>query len=242
MKPQATPIHINAPIGKVADKVILSGDPLRAKYIAEKFLENAEQVTDVRNMLGYTGTYKGQRISAMASGMGIPSAGIYVFELLHFYNVQKIIRVGTCGAVSPKLKLFDIVLATSIYSETDFAYAYNGYTDKFVRPSDHLNHLILETAKDSNLELPAGTIISTPVFGPYSNPEKVYEKVPKDLEILIEEMEGFAVCHLANDFKREAAVLASVVDSPFTKEFISVGDRQTSLNKMIQLALDSIVK
>ncbi len=242
MKPQSIPVHINAVQGKIAPNVIFTGDPLRAKYIAESFLSSYELVTDVRNMLGYTGLYNNELVTIMSSGMGIPSAGIYTFELLYYYHVKKIIRVGSCGATSNQLNLGDIVLADSVYSETDFAYAYNGFTEKLIKTSKSLNREIMRNAQEQNQEIKEGVIITTPVFGPYADPAKVYEKVPKNLDILAEEMEGFAICHLANEFNCEATVLVSVVDSPFTKEFISVEDRKISLNKMIKIALDSIVK
>ena len=127
MKPQEFPIHMNCPEGSVAPIVIMPGDPLRAKYIAEKFLTDVQQITSIRNMLGFTGNYKGQRVTVMGHGMGMPSAGIYVFELFYYYNVQKIIRIGTCGVVTPDIKVPEIVLADRIYSESNFAYQYNGY-------------------------------------------------------------------------------------------------------------------
>ena len=112
---------MNCPEGSVAPIVIMPGDPLRAKYIAEKFLTDVQQITSIRNMLGFTGNYKGQRVTVMGHGMGMPSAGIYVFELFYYYNVQKIIRIGTCGVVTPDIKVPEIVLADRIYSESNFA-------------------------------------------------------------------------------------------------------------------------
>ena len=128
MKPQQEPIHIVCKNKEdIADIVIMPGDPLRAKYIAENFLENATLITSVRNMLGYTGTYKGKRVTVMGHGMGMPSAGIYAFELFYYFNVQKIIRIGTAGVVSQEVKIPEIVLADQVYSESNFAYQFNGY-------------------------------------------------------------------------------------------------------------------
>ena len=127
MKPQKEPIHINAKKGEIAEVVLMPGDPLRAKYIAENFLVNAKEVTNVRNMLGFTGYYKGHRITVMGSGMGLPSMGIYCFELFYYYNVQKIIRIGTCGVLSPKVDIPEIIVADKVYSESNFAYSYNSF-------------------------------------------------------------------------------------------------------------------
>ena len=113
--------HNEAKLGEIAKTVIMPGDPLRAKYIAEKFLENAKLVNQVRGIYAYTGTYKGNEVTVMASGMGMPSMGIYCYELYQFYNVENIIRIGSCGAYKPELKLFDIILADKVYSESNFA-------------------------------------------------------------------------------------------------------------------------
>lgn len=242
MNPQDKPIHINAPVGSIAQEVILPGDPLRAKYIAENFLENAELVTDVRNMLGYTGTYKGKKVTVMSSGMGIPSAAIYIFELFHFYDVKKIIRVGTCGAVSPDVKLGELIVADSVYSETEFDIGFCGRQEHIVKPSQSLNNAIFDAAKELNQQIHVGTINTTLNFGPYGDSESAYKRIPKELNILGEEMEGYAVCFLAQEMKRDGAVILSVVDSQHTDDYISVEDRQTALNEMIKLSLEAIIK
>ena len=144
------PIHINAKKGSIAEVVLMPGDPLRAKYIAENFLDNAKEVCNLRNMLGYTGFYKGIRISVIGSGMGMPSMGIYSWELYHYFDVKKIIRIGTCGAVSEEAKIKDLILASNVYSESNFAYTYNDYKEHLVYPSKELNDKIIETAKKLN--------------------------------------------------------------------------------------------
>lgn len=242
MKPQEKPIHINAPIGDIAPLVLLPGDPLRAKYIAENFLENPKLVTSVRNMLGYTGTYKGKEVSVISSGMGIASAGIYVFELLYYYGVEKIIRIGTSGALSKDLKLLDIVLADKVYSETDFGMQFCGYESKVVNVSDKLNKIIEDTSKELNIKVNIGATNTTSVFGPYGDAEGIYSRVPKDLKLIAEEMEGYALCLLAQYFKKEAAMLVTISDSPYINEVVPTEDRQLALNSMIKLALESIIK
>ena len=131
--------HINANEGDIAETVIMPGDPLRAKYIAQKYLKKYKTINTVRNMLGYTGEYNGKRVTVMASGMGCPSMGIYSYELFKFYDVQNIIRIGTAGSYREDLKLYDIVLATSVYSESNYAKIQTGQTDKILYSSEELN-------------------------------------------------------------------------------------------------------
>lgn len=241
MKPQEEPIHMNAKKEDIADVVLLPGDPLRAKYIAENFLDDAKEVTNVRNMLGFTGTYKGKKVTVMGSGMGLPSVGIYAFELFYYYNVQKIIRIGTCGVISPKVKIPEIILADNVYSESNFAYSYNSYKGNTVKPNLELTNNIARVAEEKKLHIHKGTIMTTEVFGPYADDESLLARAPKDLNILGEEMEAFALIHVANSFKRQAAVMATAVDSKFTDKIVSKEERQTSLNDMISLALDSLI-
>lgn len=241
MKPQSVPLHINAKKEDIADVVILPGDPLRAKYIADNFLKNAKEVTNVRNMLGFTGEYNGKRVTVMGSGMGMASCGIYVFELFYYYNVQKIIRIGTCGVVSKEVKIPEIILADQVYTESSYAYSYNGYKGNIVTPSINLVNRIEKIAESQKLKIHKGTLMTTDVFGPYVDDDALLARAPKNLDILGEEMESFGLIHIANSFKREAAVLVTAVDSKYSNKIISVEERQTSLNDMIRLALDSII-
>ena len=241
MKPQKEPIHINAKKNEIADIVILPGDPLRAKYIAENFLDNAKLVTSVRNMLGFTGTYKGKRVTVMGSGMGLASVGIYAFELFYYYNVQKIIRIGTCGVCSPRVEIPEIILADKVYSESNYAYSYNGSNTHIVTPSLELTNIIYDQAQELNLKIHKGTIMTTEVFGPYVDDDALLARAPQNLDILGEEMEAFALIHIANSFQRQAAVMATAVDSKYTARIVSIEERQTALNDMIILALESLI-
>lgn len=241
MKPQNMPLHINAQKEDISDVVIFPGDPLRAKYIANNFLENAKEVTNVRNMLGFTGTYKGKKVTVMGHGMGMPSCGIYAFELFYFYNVQKIIRIGTCGVESKEVKIPEIILADQVYSESNFAYSYNGYKGNIVIPSLDLVNTIEQKAKDMSLKVHRGTLMTTDVFGPYVDDDALLKRAPENLHILGEEMESFGLIHVANSFNRQAAVLVTATDSKFSTEIIGAKERQTSLNDMIRLALESII-
>lgn len=235
------PIHIEAN-ADIAELVLMPGDPLRAKYIADNFLENARLVTNIRNMSGYTGEYKGTKITVMAHGMGMPSASIYVFELIHFFHVKKIIRIGTCGAVSEKAEVGDVILTKNIYSESNFAYTYDNYVGNVVDASESLNKTILETAKEQNMNIHYGMTTTMDVYGPYIDYERVLNRIPSEYEILGEEMEAFGVCHVANTMNIEATTLMTVADSKFSKTVLTPEDRQTKLNDMIQLGLESIIK
>lgn len=236
------PVHINAKKGSIAPLVLMPGDPLRAKYIAENFLEDATQVCNLRNMFGYTGIYKGVKVSVVGSGMGMPSMGIYSWELFHYFNVQKIIRIGTCGGVSKELEIPDLILASSSYSESNFAYSFDDYEGHLLYPSSKLNNIISNTAKELNYKLHVGNITTVDVFGPFIDFERVIGRIPKKLNIIGEEMEAFALFHIANHFKKEASCILTVVDSKYSDKVLSGEERETSLNEMITLALESIIK
>lgn len=237
------PTHIKCEdISDIASLVIMPGDPLRAKYVAENFLENAKLVTCVRNMFGYTGTYKGQKVTVMAHGMGMPSASIYVFELFHFFNVQKLIRFGTCGAIGPTVDVPEIIIADNVYSESNFAFQYNGETRNLLPTSKKLTDAIIETAHTHNTDVHVGTIMTCDVFGPYVNLNAILSRVPTDIKPIGEEMEGFGIVHIANVMNREVAIMATAVDSEFSNKVLSIEEREKSLNNMILLALESVIK
>lgn len=236
------PIHINAEKGSIAELVLMPGDPLRAKYIAEKFLQDAVEVCNLRNMLGFTGFYKGIRVSVVGSGMGMPSMGIYSWELCHYFNVKKIIRIGTCGVVSPEVEVPELILAKSAHSESNFAYTFDNYEGHVTYPSEELNEKIIETAKELNYKLHVGDVSTMDVFGPFIDFDRVLNRIPKDLNVIGEEMEAFALFHIAKHFNREAACILTAVDSKFSDVVLSGEDRQTSLNEMITLALETVIK
>ncbi len=236
------PIHINAEKGSIAPLVLMPGDPLRAKYIAENFLTEAKEVCNLRNMLGYTGMYKGVRVSVIGSGMGMPSMGIYSWELFHYFNVQKIIRIGTCGVVSPDVNVPELILATSAYSESNFAYTFDDYKEHITYPAKELNEKIINTAKELNYTLHVGDVTTMDVFGPYIDYDRVLNRMPKDLNVIGEEMEAFGLFHIANHFNREASCILTAVDSKFSDVVLSGEMREKSLNDMITLALETIIK
>lgn len=239
------PIHIEVKDkSDIAQLVLMPGDPLRAKYIAENFLDDSKCVTSVRNMLGFTGFYKGKKVTVMGSGMGMPSMGIYAFELFHYFNVEKIIRIGTCGAVSPKANINDMILSDKVYSESNFAYTFNNYRERIVVADPSLNKNVMEAANELSLNgnLHVGMLTTMDVFGPYIDFERVLGRIPKNLDILGEEMEAFGLIHIANSMGRKATAIATVVDSKYSNVVLTIEQRQTSLNNMIKLALEAIIK
>lgn len=236
------PVHVTCPKEDIAPLVIMPGDPLRAKYIAENFLSDAKLVNDTRNMFAYTGTYKGTRVTVMGSGMGMPSMGIYSFELYYYYGVEKIIRVGTCGALIPEVNVPDIIVADSAYNEGNFAYSYNGDPTHLVYPSKELTNTINETALENDMHVYNGTIITMEQFTFYMDNDHAIARIPKTIRGVAEEMEAFALFHTADSFDKQAACILTVVDSKFNEEFLSEEEREKSLNESITLALESIIK
>ena len=232
--------HIESRKEDIADIVLMPGDPLRAKYIAEKFLDDYKLVNTVRNIYGYTGYYKGVKITVFASGMGIPSIGIYAYELYKFYDVKTIIRIGTCGTIHPSVKLLDVVLATSAFSFSTFPLLFDGDLEKEYSSSDELNKKITEKALEMGINVKSGKIITSAVFDPYVDQEKFISNFPKE-EFLASEMEAFCLFYLAHKLNKEAACILTVVDSKYDKRSLSSEDRQTSLNEMIKLAIEASI-
>lgn len=233
--------HNEANIGDIAKTVIMPGDPLRAKYIAENFLKDAKLVNKVRNILAYTGKYNGKEVTVMASGMGMPSMGIYCYELYKFYGVEKIIRIGSCGGYIPDLKLFDIILAENVFSESNFALTLNNDDCHIVSSDKELNDNIEKMAKEKNISIYRGNTVCTDCFDIYmTDVNKFLERIPKDFNPLGAEMEAFALFYVAKILDKKAACLMSVVDSKFISQVATSKERETGLNKMIELALEVI--
>ena len=235
--------HNHAKLGDIAKTVLMPGDPLRAKFVAETFLEDAKCFNTVRGMLGFTGKYKGKEISIMAHGMGMPSVGIYSYELYKFYNVENIIRIGSCGGYKPELKLFDIVLSDAVFSESNYALTLNNEDCHLVYPSSKLNEIVKNTAIENNIKLTVGNTVCTDCFDVYmTDVNQFLARVPNDFDPLSAEMEAFALFYNAKLLNKNACCLMSVVDSKFITEIATPEERQNNLNNMIQLALDSALK
>ena len=234
--------HNEAKLGEIAKTVIMPGDPLRAKYIAEKFLDNYKLVNQVRGIFAYTGFYKNKEITVMASRMGIPSMGIYSYELFKFYDVENIIRIGSCGAYVPELNLFDIILSKNIFTESNFAFSFNNDNCHIIEANKELNEKIKNTATNNNIKIIEGNTICSDCFDPYmtqENFDSFMKRVPEGFNALGAEMEAFALCYNAKLLNKKATCLMSVVDSRFSTEVATSEQREKGLDNMIKLALES---
>jgi len=229
--------HISAEKGEIASTVIMPGDPLRAKFIAENYLDDVRLVNTVRNMLCYTGTYKGKRISVMGHGMGIPSVGIYSYELYKFYEVDNIIRIGSCGAYDEKLDIFDLVLSKCAYTESRYAYTMTSKEESLAYPSEHLNKIIKDTSMKIKISIKEQDTFTSDCFDYYIDLNSLLKRLPKT--IAAAEMEAFALFYNASLLKKNAACILTVVDSHYHKKEISANEREQSLTKMMLLALES---
>lgn len=231
--------HNRAEMGDFARTVLMPGDPLRAKFIAETFLDSPRLVTDVRGMLGYTGTYQGRPVSVMGSGMGMPSIGIYSYELYTQYGVENIIRIGSAGSYTDKAKLFDVLLSTGAYSESNYAVTQSGDTEEIQRPSEALNEALRRSAAAQNIPLIEGVIHSSDVFYRQPSDEKpvYWERLRDEKGCLAVEMESFALFHNAKVLGKNAACLLTISDSFVSPEITTAEQRQTSFTAMMKVAL-----
>ncbi|MBQ8292796.1 MAG: purine-nucleoside phosphorylase [Bacilli bacterium] len=236
---KATPhIQVNQE-GLIAKTVLMPGDPLRAKYIAETFLTDVICFNEVRGMYGFTGLYNGKRVSVMGSGMGMPSIGIYSYELFSNYGVENIIRIGSCGAYTADLKLYDVILASDAYSESSFALAQAGEQRSVLPANKELNEEIKKAASELNIPLNVGVIHSSDVF--YRQHGSVHEEMFKEHGCLAVEMESFALFHNANVLNKRAACLLTVSDSLVTHEETTSAERQTAFEQMMKIALTTAI-
>lgn len=229
--------HNEAKKEDIAKTVLMPGDPLRAKFIAENFLDDYKLVNSVRNVLAYTGTYKGKKVTVMASGMGMPSIGIYSYELYKFYDVENIIRIGSAGAYTDKLNLYDIVLVDGAYSESTFAKTQNGEENNILHGNKELNEHIKATANKMGIKVHFNNVHSSDVFYKENdNYEELYEKYG----CACVEMESFALFHNANVLNKKAACILTISDSLVTHEATTAEERQNSFKQMLELALESV--
>ncbi len=234
------PVHIVADKTDIAPRILLPGDPLRAKYIAENFLSNVKLINSVRNMLGFTGEYKGKKVTVIGSGMGIPSVSLYTYELYKFYDVENIIRIGTAGSLDKEIHIRDIVLSTSAYSDSNFAYAFSKSQAKVIDADSTLNDTIIKKSDELMINLKVGPIYTSEVFDVYASIDHLLDKI--DTKLLACEMEGFGLFHIAKTLNKKATGLISIVDSKFETYALTTEEREKDLNDMIVLALESIIK
>ena len=233
--------HNEAKMGDIAPIVLMPGDPLRAKFIAETFLKDAVLFNTVRNMFGYTGTYKGKKVSVMSSGMGIPSIGIYSYELYTKYGVEKIIRIGSAGAYHADIKLYETILADGAYSDSTYGIIQSNDHEKIQRPSSALNDVIRDTAKELNIPIREGIVHSSDVF--YAEKEAAeYSDAAIKQGALCAEMESFGLFHNAKVLNKQAACLLTISDNIVTHEETTHEERRFALVNMIKIALEAAVK
>lgn len=227
--------HNTAKKGDFAKTVLMPGDPLRAKFIAENFLEDAVLVNNVRGVQGYTGTYKGKKVSVMASGMGMPSIGIYSYELYNFYDVENIIRIGSAGAIHPDLKLFDIVIGMGACTNSNYASQYN-LPGTFAPIADFgLVSKAYKTAKDLGARVMVGNLLSSDTFYDDSNSLAAWKK----MGVLAVEMESAALYMNAARAGKKALCICTISDYPLTGGAeCTAEERQKSFTKMIEIALE----
>lgn len=227
--------HNNAKANDFAKTVLMPGDPLRAKYIAETYLENPRQVTAVRNMFGYTGTYKGKEISVMGGGMGMPSIGIYSYELFNFYDVDQIIRIGSAGALQDHMKLMDVVIGMGACTDSNYAYQY-GLPGTFAPIADYeLMNKAIETAKRQGTNVVVGNVVSSDVF--YNADPTVNDRW-RSMGVLAVEMEAAALYMNAAKAKKKALCMLTISDHIYTGEALCAEDRQLGFGKMMEIALE----
>ncbi len=232
--------HNNAPEGAFAKTVLMPGDPLRAKFIVENFLDDVELVTSVRNVYGYTGHYHGKPVSVMASGMGMPSMGIYAYELYKFYGVENIIRIGSSGSYTERVKVLDVVLASAAYSMSSFARVMSGVEADTMYPSPELNEAILAKARELDIPVHHEVIRSSDVFyGGEGGP--TWQEVHERTGAVCVEMESYALFHIAGVLNKRAACLLTISDSLVSGVAISAEERQQSFRTMMKLALESAI-
>ena len=232
--------HNAANPGDFAKTVLMPGDPLRAKFVAENFLEDPKLVTSVRNCLGYTGTYKSVPVSVMSSGMGMPSIGIYSWELFKFYGVENIIRIGSAGSYTDSLNVLDVCLADSAFSDSSFARIQGGCRKHILKPSKKINAMVKKQAKKLKIDCKMARVHSSDVF--YGDPSmETWEQLRDRTGSDCVEMESFALFHNANMLGKNAACLLTISDSFVTKTEISAEERQNSFTDMMKLALETAI-
>lgn len=228
-------LHIGAKKEDIASIVLTARDPLRVKYIAEKYLKEPRLVNNIRMNLGYTGYYKNTLITVISSGMGMGSMGIFAHELFSDYDVQKIIRIGSCGSYFEEIGLNDIVIAEKAYSTSNFAFQESGKDINLVKSAPFLNQKIIREAHNDGIEVRYGTVCSTDLF--YRNYD---DPGIRENYCLVEEMECFALFYEALKFEREASAVLTVSDNLKTQERLSALDREQSFDKAILLVLDTV--
>lgn len=229
--------HIEAQLGEIAETILLPGDPLRAKYIAENFLTDYVQFNKVRNMFGYTGYYEGKKVSVMGTGMGMPSMGIYAYELIKFYGVKRLIRVGSAGSIQPQIKLKDIVIAQGASTNSSFSHQFKVDGQIAALSDYHLLASAVNSAQKHELPFHIGNLLTTDNF--YNFGREDWQPWA-NMGVSCLEMEGYALLLTAMSLKASALVMCTISDSLITEEAMTSQERLESFHEMITLALDIV--
>jgi purine-nucleoside phosphorylase len=227
--------HINAKKEDIAEIVIMPGDPLRARYIATKYLKDYKKISDVRLILGYTGYYKDKKVTIFSSGMGMPSISIYAYELYNYYDVKSIIRLGSCGSYYEGIKVKDVMLAENAYTLSNFAYQYNGEDCHLIPASKELNEKIKKAAESINIPIRIGNINTSDTFFHKYTDTKIQENYCLGVE-----MESFGLFYIANALKKEASAILTVSDNLITKDKLSSFERERTFNEAVKIVLESL--
>ncbi|MYL60493.1 purine-nucleoside phosphorylase [Virgibacillus halodenitrificans] len=233
-------VHIGAKKGEIADKILLPGDPLRAKYIADTFLEDVTKYNDVRGMYGFTGTYKGERVSVQGTGMGVPSISIYVNELIQSYDVKKLIRVGTCGAIQKDVKVRDVILAQGSTSDSQVNKMVFNHIDYAPLADFDLLKKAYDVGQEKGMNLRVGNVFTSDTF--YRDNGKEINELLASYKVLAVEMETTALYTLAAKYDRQALSVLTVSDHILTGEETTAEERQTTFNEMMEIALEAAIK
>ena len=234
--------HIESKKEDIAKRVLMPGDPVRAKYIANKFLSDVKLVNQTRGMLGFTGKYKGIDVTIFASGMGGPSIGIYAYELYHFYDVDKIIRIGTCGSNKENVKVRDLVIGEDAYTLSSYPKLFFDDNNKIFSGDKEIVSSLYNHALKSNARVEKGTIMTSDIFDVYVDKDRYMKNYDSNIDTLVSEMEGAILYCISKHLNKKAACILTVVDSMYEKVELSSIEREQALDQMITVALDTVIE
>lgn len=234
--------HIESKKEEIAKRVLMPGDPLRAKYVASKFLTDAKCINQTRGMLGFTGKYKGVDVTIFASGMGGPSIGIYAYELYKFYDVEKIIRIGTCGSNKESVKVRDLVVADAAYTLSSYPKLFFNDTNQIFKGDTKLVDSLYKHAKDSAYNVQKGTVMTSDIFDVYVDKDTYFKNYDSSIDTLVSEMECAILYCMSEHLKKQAGCVLTVVDSIYEEAYLSSEEREKALDDMIKVALDTVIE
>lgn len=234
--------HIESKKEDIAKRVLMPGDPLRAKYIANKFLSDVKLVNQTRGMLGFTGKYKGIDVTIFASGMGGPSIGIYAYELYKFYDVEKIIRIGTCGSNKENVKVRDLVIGEDAYTLSSYPKLFFDDNNKIFSGDKEIVSSLYNHALKSNARVEKGTVMTSDIFDVYVDKDTYFKNYDSSVDTLVSEMECAILYCMSEHLNKQAGCVLTVVDSIYEEAYLSSEEREKALDDMIRVALDTVIE